>query len=198
MPLGFQPFDFRGKFQATQRNLPHWQQPGATYFVTFRLADSLPAAVLERLEELQRLNPSDAFDWVERYLDAGVGNCILKNPDCAKTVETALRHFDGERLVLGSYAVMPNHVHVLVQPLGTATLRSVLHGWKSYTSHKINQQTGRDGRVWQAESFDRIVRDDVELRKFNEYILANPASANLSAGTFAVGQGSAAWLNSLS
>jgi hypothetical protein len=27
----------------TENLLPHWQQKGATYFITFRLADSIPA-----------------------------------------------------------------------------------------------------------------------------------------------------------
>ncbi len=191
----FQPFDFQGNFQSTHRNLPHWQQEGATYFVTFRLADSLPAAELERWEEMRQLNPSENFDWVERYLDAGSGNCILiLIRKCAQIVEDALRHFDGERLVLGAYAIMPNHVHVLTQPRGTTTLSSMLQSWKSFTAHKINQTLGWSGRIWQAESFDRIVRDENELRKCHSYILENPAAACLRPGTFKVGCGSARWL----
>ena len=33
-----------------RRNLPHIQPPGASYFVTYRLAGSIPKAVLERLK----------------------------------------------------------------------------------------------------------------------------------------------------
>ena len=194
MSFGFQPFDLREKFEATQRNLPHWHQPGATYFVTFRLADSLPVAVLERLEELQRVNAQEGFEWVERYLDAGSGDCILSNQAHAKTVETALLHFDGVRYDLGVYAFMPNHVHVLVQPLEPATLSSVMQSWKSYTAHQINKRDCRTGILWQTESFDRIVRDDVELRKFDAYIMANPGAAGLRPATFRLGRGSATWL----
>ena len=42
----FQPFDPKGPLQIYLRNLPHWRQPGATYFVTFRQDDSIPSTVL--------------------------------------------------------------------------------------------------------------------------------------------------------
>jgi len=193
MASQFQPFDSRKEFHSTRRNLPHWQQPDATYFVTFRLANSLPEEVRERFEEMQRLDDSGAFAWIERYLDAGSGDCILGIPEHAEIVVSSLRHFDGKRYALGSFVVMPNHVHVLVQPIGPATLTSVMHGWKSYTAHELQRRTGVTGRVWQEESFDRIVRDDAELSKYTAYILANPTEAKLSPGTFIVGQGSANW-----
>jgi hypothetical protein len=37
-----------------ERHLPHYQPPGATMFITFRLADSLPAAVMQGLIEEAR------------------------------------------------------------------------------------------------------------------------------------------------
>ena|GEM_PF-5519111 len=33
----------------TRNTLPHWQQEGATYFVTWRLADSIPQELLDKL-----------------------------------------------------------------------------------------------------------------------------------------------------
>ncbi len=42
----FRPFNPRGPLRNYVRNLPHWRQPGATYFVTFRLIDSIPSRVL--------------------------------------------------------------------------------------------------------------------------------------------------------
>ena len=91
---------------------------------------------------------------------------------------------------------MPNHVHVLVQPISPATLTSVLHSWKSYTANKLHRDGGAQGRVWQEESSDRIVRDEDELVKFNDYIFANPSVAHLSTDSFVVGTGSARWLES--
>jgi hypothetical protein len=42
----FQPFNPDGELRIYVRSLPHWRQPGATYFVTFRQGDSIPERVL--------------------------------------------------------------------------------------------------------------------------------------------------------
>ena len=90
--------------------LPHFDSPETIQFVTFRLADSLPASVTEsiRLHDhiLQRL---------DRELDVGLGACWLKRPDIASLVEKALLHFDGERYRLLAWCLMPNHVHVVTE-----------------------------------------------------------------------------------
>ena len=45
-PPGFRGLDPNKSLRIYTRHLPHWRQDGATYFVTFRLADSLPEAKL--------------------------------------------------------------------------------------------------------------------------------------------------------
>jgi REP-associated tyrosine transposase len=54
-------FDSEADFRVYRRNLPHWRQAGATYLVTFRLADSLPTQKLATLKEQKKrwlaLNP---------------------------------------------------------------------------------------------------------------------------------------------
>jgi hypothetical protein len=96
--------------------LPHWEKESATYFVTFRLDDSLPKSVLERIEsereslvttakQLQReLSTSERMKIkqlstkaVEKYLDNGAGACHLKNSAVADIVADTLRHFDNRR-----------------------------------------------------------------------------------------------------
>lgn len=39
-------FDPWRSIKQQKNRLPHWQQPGATYYVTFRLGDALPASLL--------------------------------------------------------------------------------------------------------------------------------------------------------
>ncbi|MDP3073473.1 MAG: transposase [Opitutaceae bacterium] len=190
----FQPFDPRGPLTQSWRNLPHWDQPGATYFLTFRLADSLPAAARARLAEMRDLNDAESFAWIERHLDAGAGSCVFAQPENAAMMAAALRHFDGTRYELGAYAVMPNHVHALVRPLGGETRAKVVHAWKSYSARELQRAGVQHGHVWQEEGFDRIVRDESELRRFHDYILANPTVARLPAGTFVIGTGKAKWL----
>src|SRR5512140_359169 len=93
-------------------DLPHWRQDGATYFVTFRLADSLPEEKLtilrEEREKWRRENRAPTSDEleefslahrsrVERWLDLGSGSCILAMPQVARIVDEAIGFFNGVR-----------------------------------------------------------------------------------------------------
>src|SRR5687768_14911026 len=89
-PPGFQGLRDDVPVTIYQRHLPHWRQEGATYFVTFRLADSLPREKVEHLlrlrQEWERLHPLPRSDsaWdvlireqtrhIEQWLDQGLGS----------------------------------------------------------------------------------------------------------------------------
>ena len=117
----------------------------------------------------------------------GIGACWLRNPELSAIVENALRHFDGDRYLLGSYVIMPNHVHVLVRPTMEHKLPDILQSWKSFTAKEANKSLGRSGGFWQDESFDHIVRDEQQLQKFSRYIEENPLKAGLPEGQYRIG-----------
>ncbi|HLP78675.1 MAG TPA: PHP domain-containing protein, partial [Candidatus Paceibacterota bacterium] len=198
-PLPFRAFDKSRTASITSRRLPHWQQEGATYFVTFRLADSLPREVYEdwrreRAEALRQVGQASSLsdelrEKLESELDQGYGECSLQDTGVAELVERALRHFDGERYLLGSYVIMPNHVHVLVRPVMEHKLSDILHSWKSFTATEANKQLGRSGPFWQDESFDHIVRDEQQMERFHRYIVENPVKARLPHEKFRLGIG---------
>src|SRR5690606_26322495 len=123
-------FNPRADLQVTRNRLGHWEQPGgALYFITFRLADSLPASLLtpwrEQRDAWLRQHPpphteEQDRDYHERFtlaietaLDAGHGACVLGDPRCAQIALYALLHFEGERTRLHAAVIMPNHVHAL-------------------------------------------------------------------------------------
>ncbi len=209
--MPFTAFDQTRPASIHSRSLPHWQQEGATYFVTFRLDDSLPQEVFKQWrderdaalrEAKQAANLSDAEKQelagkiaeecekkLERHLDQGIGECWLRDSGVSKMVEAALRHFDGERYLLGSYVIMPNHVHVLVRPAMGHTLSDILQSWKSFTAKEANKLLNREGEFWQPESFDHIVRNEQQLEKFGRYIQDNPKKASLGEGAYRVGGG---------
>jgi REP element-mobilizing transposase RayT len=85
-----------------------------------------------------------------------------------------IRRWDGERLELRAVVVMDDHVHVVVVPHPGQILGRILHSWKSFSANRLQRTTGRTGRVWQADSYDRIVRDDRELTQTIQYIRHNP------------------------
>jgi REP element-mobilizing transposase RayT len=173
-------------------NLPHWRQGGTTYFITFRAADSLPQEKLkqwldERTAWLRANNgPHSAQErdyWkefparIQYWLDQNFGDCVLRRADLQQIVEKALVHFHGDRYRLGEFAIMPNHVHALVTPMGENRLSAIVHTWKSFTALRINRKLNRHGAFWQKESFDHIVRTAASLDKFREYIRMNPRTA---------------------
>jgi REP element-mobilizing transposase RayT len=203
--LPFTPFDPNAPIAKSGRHLPHWKQEGCTYFVTFRLADSIPKEKLVQwqieMREWLRYHPEPRTPEQEqeyaelfaerfhRWLDDCLGECWLRQSKISAIVEEALRFFDRQRYWLGHFVVMPNHVHCLVRPLGEHTLSSILHSWKSFTAKKINATLERGGNVWQDESFDCIVRDAPQLEQFSRYIQENPEKAKVRAGEFHIGYG---------
>ena len=179
-----------------ERNLPHWQQDQKYFFVTWRLADSLPANFMRswKLEAEAWLkaqqhplsdNIKDEYhrlfsDRLDQELDAGHGSCLLREPACARIVASAMHHFDGQRYNLIAFVVMPNHVHVLFRMAPDEDLSKIIHSWKSFTAHEINKARKTEGAVWQDEYFDRIVRDEDHLRRIVAYIERNPEKAGLA------------------
>jgi hypothetical protein len=146
MPVFFDP-DM--KLNVRRRKLPHWTQEKVIYFVTFRLSDSLPVQKLEALNEektrwlaanLLPHNDRQIKEYhrnfsrrIHEWLDAGYGSCLLARPEICRVVDDTLNFFNGQRYALGEYMVMPNHVHVLLEPLGDHQLSEILHSWKSYS-----------------------------------------------------------------
>jgi REP element-mobilizing transposase RayT len=118
------------------------------------------------------------------WLDQGSGSCILARDDVATIVANAFHHFDGARYELGAYVIMPNHFHLLIRPFSDAThpLEKILQSWKSFTAKQITWPTTCRDRLWQQESFDRIVRDEEHLFNTLQYIGSNPLRAALSGG----------------
>jgi REP element-mobilizing transposase RayT len=90
-------------------------------------------------------------------------------------VAQALRHFDGARYQLLAYVVMNDHVHTIVTPAADMRLQDILHSWKSFSAHRLQRGRGRTGKVWQDESFDRVIRDDWELLEKLTYVASNPS-----------------------
>ncbi len=194
-PPGFQGLDPGKPINICHGDLPHWRQEGATYFVTFRLADSLPQqcmaeiAAIRRQWELVHPGPRNESAWrdycrqvgtkQEEWLDKGCGSCALNRQECAELVAGAMKFFDDQRYLLGAFVVMPNHVHVIFRLLGDQSIESIMMSWKGFTARKINQLLKRTGQFWQRESYDTIARDCGHLAKAVAYIGANSAKAGL-------------------
>lgn len=96
-----------------------------------------------------------------------------------RVVENALLYFDGVRYKMPAWVVMPNHVHALLIPLEPFLLEDIVHSWKSFTANEANRILKRTGQFWQAEYFDRYIRDGKHYLAAVAYIEQNPVKARL-------------------
>jgi len=181
-----------------RKRLPHWEAAGGTYFVTFRLFDSLAQIKLRSIlaerddivatakqmrreisaHEAKRLRKLTAKR-VEKFLDAGGGSCYLSRPGVAGVVSEVLRHFDGVRYRLFAWCVMPNHVHAVFQPMPGNSLARIVHTWKSYSALHANRILRRTGKFWQREYYDHLIRDERQFVRAIRYVAENPIRAGL-------------------
>ena len=143
---GFQPVQ---SFQITRRNLPHWQEPGRVYFITWRCKDRQTLNSEERAVVLETLRYWDDIKW--KVFAA------VTLPDHVHVLAKILPNPDG----------------------GFFNLGEILHSAKSFSAQKISQHRGKRGSICQDERYDRIIRDEAEfLEKWN-YIRNNPVKLGL-------------------
>ncbi len=125
MPLKLEQFHFydpAADTRRTRQNLPHWEQRCVCAFVTWRMADSLPADVIQdwiaerdawlrdhgidggseswrdALEDLPEETGREFHRTFTRrmygMLDAGHGSCLLHRAELRRIVEDALHHWN--------------------------------------------------------------------------------------------------------
>ena len=181
--------------------LPHWQQMGVCYFVTWRLADALPEAVLTRIRQEWSTEGNDDYGSqsgqdltgigrrmlasMERYADVGYGSCLLKEVGIRDVLDGIIKRGHGSNYHLHDYVLMPNHVHVLVS-IPSIPLDSVVRAWKGASARAINRLRKQSGNLWQRGYWDRMVRDAEHFSRCQGYIHANPTKANLHSGEYSV------------
>jgi REP element-mobilizing transposase RayT len=194
-PPDFHGFDPNKRLRVYTRNLPHWRQAGATYFVTFNLADALPTAKRNELASMRRVwenrypPPRDESTWteyakvmfqkVEKWLDIGFGKCWFQYDGYAGELRRTILHFHEVRYEVGCFVIMPNHCHLVIRPFETFELEEEVGAMKNITAIFVNKEEGRQGQLWHQESYDRIIRDAEHLYRVIQYIGANPRRAGI-------------------
>jgi alanyl-tRNA synthetase/REP element-mobilizing transposase RayT len=109
--------------------------------------------------------------------------------EARQIVLDCLLYWNGRRYQLYATSVMPDHVHMLIEPQikendakGNAiffSLTEILHTIKSFTAHQINELEKSSGAVWKKESFDRLSRSERDLQEKFQYIIRNPWDAGI-------------------
>lgn len=215
-PAALVAFSEQRALRSYQRNLPHWRQEGCTYFVTFRLGDSIPSSVRRKWDyeqavwlrargidydgprghwrsEFERLPARERFQFekyfnqkVQACLDRGLGDCWLRRQHCAGTLREEILRADGDTHHVGDFVTMPNHVHLLTTPVPGHELELILKKIKGKSAIECNKLVGRSGSLWQPESYDHIVRDLEQLLFYRRYIADNPKRAGIELADIAI------------
>jgi putative transposase len=163
----------------SQRRLPHIYPEDRWLFVTWNLHGSLPAS---HFPPARKVSDGEAFTWIDRYMDqARTGPTFLRQERIATLMIDSL--FRGEQLghyQLGPFAIMANHIHVLLFPrISPSRLLKALKGSAAREANRLLNRTGE--QFWQRESYDHWVRDDKEWNRIAAYIEQNPVKAGLVA-----------------
>ncbi|HMS67241.1 MAG: transposase [Saprospiraceae bacterium] len=182
--------------------LPHLYSGHTSFFITFRLADSLPQAKVFELKtmmarEIQSIGEKDPykrsqiieeltnkyFGKFEKQLNGQpFGSCILKEEKVAGILYDKILSYDQVFYDLKCLSIMPNHVHLLIATL-VAGEEKDLGKWlqliKGGSSYLINKHLGKSGVLWASESFDRFIRNEDHYRFAFNYTINNSIVAGL-------------------
>ena len=137
-------------FQATRRNLPHFQEPGRAYFLTWRCRPHRTLAPEERDVVLAALLHYNDAKWK-------VYTAVIL-PDHVHALVQPISHPEG----------------------GVYNLAEIIHSVKRYSVFVINKRMNAHGSIWQDERYDRIIRDEAEFLEKSNYIRNNPVKAGLA------------------
>src|SRR5260370_29510107 len=125
-------------------------------------------------------SPGREFVRLDAALDSAKrGPLWLANPEFADYAEYPIVHgAELGRYQLHAYVVMPNHVHILLDPY--VPLAKISGPLKGVAACDINARLGRTGKpLWQDESFHHWIRNSAEFQPICPYIEWNPVLAGL-------------------
>lgn len=151
--------------------------PVSTYWAVFRLTDALPAELGARLraeeEEANRTEGGDEAalrrriaQRIEAELNAGHGDCWLRDEQVARLVQSALQAGHGRRYTLRAWSVLPNHLHVIFTAADGVDPGAVVREWRSYTTSQVNLALDRGAvELWERVPYLRALEDEAEVMR---------------------------------
>jgi REP element-mobilizing transposase RayT len=177
----------------TRRTLPHWLVADASYFVTLRLAGTLPKSLVEELlrerdavaesEDARHELARRQFARIEGLLDGGDSERMdLANPEVAQMCLANLDWLRARGWRVFAATVLGNHAHLLLRSGNgrSAELLTDIDLYKSFTAREANRILGRQGRFWARDQFDHWLRDAAKFDGVVRYIARNPVKAGLA------------------
>jgi len=111
--------------------------------------------------------------------------CIHNRKDLLATPEAHevlikhwARSFELYGWAIGSYVIMPNHVHFFCTDANGSTLLSKMVGsWKQWSAKELCHVLNVKAPVWQKEFFDHLLRSNESYSEKWNYVRKNPVRA---------------------
>jgi RecG-like helicase/REP element-mobilizing transposase RayT len=160
--------------------------------VSGSLPDTNPSGTTEPQYHQRRL-PHFERPWAKYAITFSTRNRRTLPERARDVVIESIRRWDGRRYELFAACVMPDHVHILIEPMverqnksGNSiffSLSKILRSIKSFTANRINKIEKVNEPVWELESFDRMIRSESDLQEKFEYITRNPWDAGIAKPT---------------
>src|SRR4029077_12309350 len=155
-----------------------------------RLAACVPQnrGVAEPLYHRRNL-PHFERPWAKYVITFATRNHRQLSAKARDVVLKSILHWKDRRYELYAVCVMPDHVHLLIEPMleradekGDTVFfprSTILHSIKSFTANRINKIDNVQKPVWETESFDRLIRSEGDLQEKFRYITRNPWDAGV-------------------
>jgi len=100
---------------------------------------------------------------------------LFKDPQIAQLLVDSLQQ--GEEkwgYKLYAYVIMPDHIHVIIEPLKGKNLSRIMNQIKGASSRKINSILKQSGRLWQKGFHDFTIYGEKKFREKFNYVHYNP------------------------
>ena len=150
-------------------HLPHVNIDGYYQFITFRTFDSVDEYV-KKISSTNQPNQTKQQQ-IDDYLDSSTNGAYL-NGKILEFLYEFLKSKDGVLCELVAFAIMNNHVHLLIKPL--ESLSKIVQSIKGGSAKIINEMIGKSGKFWADDYYDKVVRDEKHFAVVYEYIKNNP------------------------
>ena len=87
------------------------------------------------------------------------------------------------RAIVHAAVVMPNHVHLVVSAMFDGdvpfSMSEITQAIKGAGAHRVNRMLGRNGPLWQTETFDHCIRTEESFEQKIAYVISNPVRAGI-------------------
>lgn len=106
---------------------------------------------------------------------------ILDNPDAHRILQKHWeKTLDLYGWAIGSYVIMPDHVHFFcTDAASTTTLSKMIASWKQWSAKELAAFSGISVPFWQKEFFDHLLRSSESYSEKWNYVRQNPVRAEL-------------------